>query len=238
MAKKKVKITEVELAKKIIEWLELNGWEVFQEVRKEWGHPTADIVAQKDNITWVIETKTSFTLDVMEQADYWVGKANQVSIGIPSGTTKGWRDHAFRTKVCKHLGVGILIYGPDPNDRYNLYPHIVQIKLEPLKANKCSHDWSKILKPEHKTYCEAGATSAKHRFTPFRNTLDQLIVVVRDNPGIILKDAVGLIKHHYKKDTTAEKSLYTFIHDGVIKELEFKYDPEINRNRLYLRELP
>jgi hypothetical protein len=225
MPKKKVKITEVELASKIIEWLELNGWEVFQEVRKEWGHPTADIVAQKDNITWVIETKTSFTLDVMEQADYWKGRANQVSIGIPSGTTKGWRDHEFRTKVCKLLGIGVVVY--NSLETYE--------KLEPL-TTQGSYDWDKILKPEHKDYCEAGSTSSKHRFTPFRHTVDQLIVVVRDNPGIVLKDAIGLIKHHYKKDTTALSSLSKFIRDGIVKELEFRYDPESNKNKLYLRE--
>ncbi len=236
MAKKKIKISEVELAKKIIEWLELNGWEVFQEVRKEQGQPTADIVARKENIVWVIETKTSFTLDVMEQADYWVGKANQVSIGIPSGVTKGWKDHEFRTKVCELLGIGILIFEHEPDTRYRSFPDRVREKLEPPKADKCLYDWDKILKPEHKTYCEAGSTTSKHRFTPFRHTVDQLIVVVREQPGIVLKEAIGLIKHHYKKDTTAISCLANFINEGVIKEIEFIYDLRSNTNKLYLKE--
>jgi hypothetical protein len=232
---KRPKISEVELAKKIIEWLELNGWEVFQEVRKEWGQPIADIVARKDGVIWVIETKTSFTLDVMEQADYWKGRANMVSIGIPSGTTRGHKDHAFRTKVCELLGIGILTLDHEYDTRYSYHPSGIREKLQPFKVIS-AYNWDKILKPEHKDYCEAGATSAQHRFTPFRSTVDQLIVVVRDNPGITLKDAIVLIKHHYQKNATAVACLTKFICNGVIKEIEVRF--EDRKSKLYLKEVP
>ena len=45
------KITEVDLGKKIIPWLERNGWEVYQEVQFRGYGGIADIVASDPVLT-------------------------------------------------------------------------------------------------------------------------------------------------------------------------------------------
>ena len=81
------KLTEVDLAKPVISYLEERGWDVYQEVLI-YGK-IADIVATFGKLTWIVEVKTSLSLKLLEQIYAWRGKANFISIAIPSNSYPG-----------------------------------------------------------------------------------------------------------------------------------------------------
>ena len=61
---------ELELAKSVVEWLQDQHWEVYQEVQRY--STTADIVAVQGPLVWVVECKTSLSIGVMLQASRWM----------------------------------------------------------------------------------------------------------------------------------------------------------------------
>src|SRR3990167_10050555 len=79
---------ETELAKPIIAYLEERGWNVYQEVLIRC--KVADIVATFGKLTWVIECKTSMSLKLLEQIYCWRGRANFLSIAIPTTVGDGF----------------------------------------------------------------------------------------------------------------------------------------------------
>src|SRR3990167_11042364 len=82
------KLTEVQLAKPIIAYLEERGWDVYQEVLI-YGK-IADIVATFGKLTWIVEVKTSLSLKLLEQIYAWRGRANFLSIAIPTTVGDGF----------------------------------------------------------------------------------------------------------------------------------------------------
>ena len=62
---------ETVLAEKVIAWLEDYGWDVYQEVQIFPAGEVCDIVAVQNRIVWAIETKTTFCLAVIAQAEKW-----------------------------------------------------------------------------------------------------------------------------------------------------------------------
>src|SRR3990167_6383616 len=93
------KLTEVQLAKPIIAYLEERGWDVYQEVFI-YGK-VADIVATFGKLTWIVEVKTSLSLKLLEQIYGWRGKFNFLSIAIPASSSYGdfTRDLLIRNKI-------------------------------------------------------------------------------------------------------------------------------------------
>lgn len=74
----------------------------------------------------------------------------------------------------------------------------------------------------HKTHAKAGAPSAGGRYTPFRDTCDQLAAVVRAVPGIALRDAIDQIRHHYGSTATARSTLPKWIEAGKVPGVEVR----------------
>lgn len=57
------KISEVQLGKPIISWLQEMGWEVYQEVQIATYDSVADIVAKQGKLIWVIAMPGKCTTD-------------------------------------------------------------------------------------------------------------------------------------------------------------------------------
>lgn len=70
--------SETDLAEKVVEWLQAQQWEVFQEVQLDSFGRIADIVAVSGPLLWVIECKTSQSFAVFEQAFQWKMYANYI----------------------------------------------------------------------------------------------------------------------------------------------------------------
>ena len=196
---------ESDLAAVVVAYLEAMGGDVYQEVACAGG--VADIVAKIRRELWIVETKTSLSLALLCQAMERRRAATRVFVAAPYSRNVG-----DVGRICEELGIGLLVVnaGEDWGSRYG-NPH-VQERVESRRWNTRP---TLVLAPEHKTHAKAG-TAEGGRWTPFRNTAEQLVRLVRDQPGITLKAAIDLIKHHYASSQSARGTLAARIEEGLI----------------------
>jgi hypothetical protein len=100
-----IKKNENELAKAVIEWLRADSWEVFEEVAPYGaGGPRADIVARRNKIIWIIETKRQFNLEVLEQASNWRFYGHFVSLAV----WKPKKNISIIERICRKFDLGFI----------------------------------------------------------------------------------------------------------------------------------
>jgi hypothetical protein len=194
-----MKISEEELAEKIIAWLQDMRWEVYQEVQIHSGGSVADIVAVQGPLSWIIETKTSLSVQLLGQADRWRGYANFVSIAVPRST------EVFPQRLLQIIGVGLITVKTEVYER--LRPAFLRKLHTPIR-NK--------LVEAHKTFAKAGNANG-HRWTPFQQTAYNVQRYVIENPDCSMKDLVSHINYHYNGSATARACLTRWIEAGIIK---------------------
>lgn len=170
---------ETELAEQVIEWLLSQNWNVYQEVEFQHMGGVADIVAERHGILWIIETKMSMTIKVLNQASGW--PAHYRSIAVPRALHDEGRD--FR--VAKdYYGVGVIEV--EKNDVYE--------QLKPplfLRNHKAAKRMLAQLTELHKTYCKAGSQSG--HLTPYKQTMLDIQRTISNHPGCTVDD---LFKTH------------------------------------------
>lgn len=219
---------ETELAKYIIEYLESLKWDVYQEVQLNTYGSIADIVAIQNNLVWVIETKTSLSLDLIAQAEHWTSYANYVSVAIPYRRYKNYKKIHIIKHLFEHYGIGCLMVSP------NAYRYKVEQYYPPkLHRKAISKYFKECVTPEHKTFAEAGNADGK-RYTPFQATCEHVKRVVKNKPGITLKELINTIDHHYANDTTAKACISKWIDKGIIEGIEKEYQGRTYH--LYLKD--
>jgi len=193
MTAKRPGYSEADLAAVVVAWLQDSGATVYQEVEVAGG--VADIVARVGPEIWIIETKLHLSLALLVQAMERRRHAHRVYCAGPY--TRTLRDFAG---VCREVGVGLLEVTVDsydgrrvkeaaPSRRWNSRPVALAGKL----------------RPEHQTHAAAGTNGG--RWTPFRDTCEQLLRVVERNPGVPLGDAVASIRDHYSSKASARSSI-------------------------------
>jgi hypothetical protein len=196
--------TEIELARKVIEWLKDQRWEVYQEVAMGYGSPVADIVALRNNLTWVIETKMNLSLVLLEQAQYYIWHSNYTSIATPH--LRHAKGRKMADMILRQLGVGRLDVGYDVTERASPKIHRINAVL----------NVKKYLVEAQKNYAEAGNPNGS-RWSPFKATCEQVIAAVKKTPGLTLKELIDSIDHHYASSQTARSSLSHWIQEGIVK---------------------
>jgi hypothetical protein len=211
-----IKISETELAQCVVNWLIANGWEVFQEVRLfHQGSPIADIVARRGQCVWIIECKTSFNADVVEQAYHWLHYAHIRSIAYPKEKRQD-RTKSFLKTVAGVFGVGLLKvdiykgYNSDLNHHTIIYKP-GDFEKHPRLADKVIAE----LKPEHQQYSKAGTKGGGY-YTPFKHTCQQIVAYVREHPGSTIKEILENVQHHYKSYKGACIVVAKDISNGII----------------------
>lgn len=216
--------SENDLALAIADWLEADGWTVYEEV-SPWGNNgrRADLVAQKGAIIWVIETKKCFNLDLLDQAASWLPYAHFVSIGI----WRGKRNVSITARVCKKFHLGLITVG----DYYpSLTRHSISEQIEGIFNRRARvEEIKRMLVEENRKSGNAGKP-AHHFHTPFKMTVAALVKTVTDNPGITLEAALRN-KHHYKNDQKAKTNLISALTGNRIAGIEYKI--EGGQYRLY-----
>ena len=205
---------EVDLAKPVISYLESMGWSVYQEVLIH--GRIADIVAVCGKLTWIIECKTSLSLKLLEQAYAWRGHSNFISIVIPRKSYI--YSSSFVDRMLNLEGIGVLCVN---------FSEVVE-NIRP-KFHRKTIDIKKFLKPEHKFWAEAG--SQKGYYTPFQNTKRNIEYAIKKYPdGILFKEFLKIIEHHYSTDAGARTCLIHWINSNIIKGAKI-----INKgNKLYI----
>lgn len=220
----KVKLAETDLAKFVVTHLHNEGWEVYQEVQIKSYGAVADIIAVKNDEVMVVETKTSFGLSVLSQAHHWKKHAHYSAIAVPRSQSRT-KARSFGQLVARKFGIGVFVVSPMRG--------VVTTRIQPEKnpgAN--TKKILEVLTERHKTYAQAGSAKGQH-LTPFKMTCEDLAKLVLQQDGICLEEAVTLIKHHYKNNYNAMRSIAKQIQFGNVPNLVAEWDGKKKCLRLY-----
>jgi hypothetical protein len=215
---------EVDVAKPVVAYFKEMGYDVYQEVTVN-NIGIADIVATKGKMVCVVEVKKSMSLQLLAQANSWVGYTHCVYIATPC-LYRPSKQHRFINGLMHSYGIGYLEVSTSSRQP-------LQIKLRPRYMRKAYVNLIKSsLFEAQKDFSEAGNADGK-RWTPFQETLRKLTQIVADSPGITMKEAINKLSHHYSSDASAKNAIATLIHRGEIKGLELI--KEDNMNRLFIQ---
>ncbi len=199
-----MKIKETEIGHRAVQHFKEHGWDVYQEVTTKHGN-VIDLVIKMGIITHCIELKTTLNLDVISQATNNKHFGNYSSIIVPSART----ERNFAEQICKDYGIGLYYDSPYNNGlRQVVPPKLIRKYLSKLE-----------LLENQKDYAEAGNSDGR-RYTPFLQTKNNLIDIVKYNQGIPLSDAIKQMKHHYNTDVTARGCLKQWIGTKALPELK------------------
>lgn len=219
--------SEADLAKALIVWLSEHHWTVYQEVQITTGGRCADIVAVQGPLVWIIETKVSLSMAVLEQAWDWrrYNNAHFVSVATPVLRSRGGA-HDFVAAVMKQLGMGWLqVMAGGESDGWARFHNgdFVEERVHPRLFRKIRKDQCirERLTEEHKTFAAAG-NSDGIRLTPWALTCRNIQLAVKKQPGLLLDDLIATIKHHYRTPKAAHSCLYQWIKKGIVKGVEFR----------------
>lgn len=220
---------EAALAEDVMKWLADWGWNIYPEVSTGTGSPRADIVAVRGRIVWVIETKMTMSLNLLEQAMRWTSFASLVSVAVPRGRYRTSRN--LPEKICRQYGIGIIYASKESMD--NKYFTGRWATRSPRWNRKALVDHIlKRLSDSHKKYAPGNATNEYH--TPFRETCDRVQRFLQKNPGATIKEVVAAIDHHYSNDNSARGALLKWIDQGVVTGI--RVDTSQRPYRFYAEE--
>lgn len=212
---------EQDLGPALIEYLTGFGWEVYQEVY--WLGRTADIVAVRGPVIFVVEMKASASLAVLEQAWSWLPHCHMVSVAVPS--VKRSRTEWLFNAVAKTYGFGV--FNVDPADHRRDGSAVKEATRPSIRR--------KLMRPievceEQKTFSPAGTPTGK-RWSPWRSTMIDCGRFVRDHPGCTLKELIAGVDHHYSTDRSAAGSIVRWAEAGKVEKCDVRR--ENGRVRFY-----
>ena len=196
---------ETELAKYVIEYLNSQHWEVYQEVEFKYQSGVADIVAVRNNIMWIIECKLAYTLSVLEQATRW--PAHYRSIAIPS--SRNTRNYRVAVDYY-HVGVIEVI---DNYPGSSIFAKEVILPKLFIHNNPTVKKYLKQLTELHKTYAQAGSNKGDH-LTPYKQTMIALRAFISAHPGCTINEIYKhLGKMHYSSVASFKGSVLTALYE-------------------------
>ena len=181
---------ETELAEPVVTWLQSQNWNIYQEVQFSYAGGVADIVAERQGVLWIIETKVAMTIDVLNQASAW--GAHYRSVAVPMARSNSKRDYRVARD---YYGVGVL----------EVSGNRVEETLKPplfLRHHKTAKRLIGQLTELHKVYAKAGSQSGNH-LTPYKDTMMAIRRYVSKRPGCTVNnlfDALGA--RHYSSKTS------------------------------------
>jgi hypothetical protein len=199
-------MTEPELAQKIIKYFENLNYETYNEVSMHGsgGNARADMYFVKRHNgeiidTVVVETKTSFSTKVVQQADRWrtAKLSHRVYVCVPAPKRKDLKSRRFLFKICKLLGVGVFQYYPNDKFLFGIKESVVS---EPIKPKKYP--------PLYEEQKESIAGNSKSEYvTKFKLTVMKLNEFMEDKEHYVWKELIEEIDHHYSNDRSAMSAL-------------------------------
>ena len=191
------KITEIELAEQVVDWLEGRGWDVYQEVQFHQMSKVADIVAVGGEEIWIVECKTSFGLAVLDQAYSWHVAMRSVAVPYSRNRVQSWMDVA---KDFYQVGI-IEVHGGVVDEAIE-QPYM-QRNFEYQKT------LLKHLSDEHKTFANAGSKSGSH-LTVYKASMLLVKEFITNNPNCSAIEIVNALgKLHYSHEQSAKGNLRT-----------------------------
>ncbi len=213
--------SEAELATAIVEHLRSSGHEVYQEVVGFGG--VADIVATKDGRIIVVECKLYLGLDVMEQACRWKLASHETYVATPEPSG------LFPVTVCKKLGLGVMLARKRHSFDDGALITEVDVREQAEARTEVSDANMPRLCVEQQTYAAAGSATGKH-WSPFRATEKALREYVAEHPGVLCREALKAIPHHWNGKGAPTSRVRELIGKGAITGIRID---DTNGVRLY-----
>ena len=228
-------VPEVAIGRAVVAWLEADGWDVWQEVGVSSGGGVCDIVAKRGPVIHAIECKAAANTDVLEQAQWWVHRAHFTSVAVP----RPKRNRLYGS-FAKHLGIGV-IWVEDGWHNYGEKGLTVglweQGPMARPREDKYRRPLSYFLTDERKHWPAEAGNNQGHRYTPFRETCEYLKKVVREMPGITMRQAVERMRgHHYSDDKAARAALMQWVRLKRIPGIRYEYRDGVRAACLYLED--
>lgn len=203
MSQAKPRVSEAEVARAVVTELQRLGFDTYEEVSSCYCGKRADIVAVQGKWAFIVEVKTAFSLRLLEQARMWSGLP--VLLAVPS-CRYGW--------ICKQLGFGLWEVCREGQIR--------EVVAPPRVCNRRTFEMvSGWLDESQRSgqYARAGEAGGGY-WTPFQQTKRALQSLVKEKPGMTLKEAVDALDHHYASAATARACLPRLIMRGIIEGIE------------------
>ena len=204
--------SEQELAAAVVAYL-ADGWDVYQEVQFCAGGPIADIVAVKGRLIWVIETKLSMSMQLLEQAYKWKRFAHYVSIATPARRDKV---PLFTQHWLQSEGIGWMDVTKLRSYRENEPGFSIESYISPKLNRRALPRFLEVINPQHKTFAKAGSAGSGH-WTPFKQTCRDIEEIVAKQPGLTLKELFDGRSFHYRTGTTARSCMIPWMNSGKVK---------------------
>lgn len=208
-------ISEAALAARVVSMLEALDCDVYQEVTLPQSGDVADIVALRGPEVWIVETKTSWSLELLEQCVARRRHAHRVFAAVPS--TRADHRHVFA-----ELRIGAILVpmgaGAAAVDAYIMEwaPRLATKRAAYRALRERLHE-------KHKTSAQAG-TNHGDRYTPYRQTCDALLALVQRQPGVQLTEAIRRITHHYASMQSARGSLAKWVEEGKVPGVQSRVE--------------
>lgn len=200
------------MAAEVMAYMTDEGYDCYPEV--ECAEGRCDIVGVRPfpfmpqrKCVHIVETKTSWSLDLLEQAVRRKGYAHYVSIAAPT------KPNIYFEMLCQREGIGMirlhkhggseLIVEAYPRVRPRLNRHRPGRVFGPERVLEALHDDQKRYAP--------GTTSDKGYSTAWRRTMDRAAEYVRAHPGCTARQIVDAVEHHYSRDAGARQGLLLWL---------------------------
>jgi hypothetical protein len=208
--------TESEMAAVAVAYFNDLGWEVYQEVQASSYSKIADIVAvhRDPTVSHIIECKLSMGLKVIDQAIRWKGRANYVSVCVPHCST------GAAQRILKYEGIGLLTASSSNSGVHEV--------IRPVFQRKIRNNIAGSLVEKQKDFALAGNANGR-RWTPYQQTCRNIREAVSREPGIILKDLIASIDHHYGTVSSAKTSIRKWADLGQISGVRCEKDGKFLR---------
>lgn len=191
------KIKETDLFNPIKDYFESRDCEVYSEVLFGQGGRRADIVVKQNNIVSVIEMKTSLSLDLLEQANRWLGYAHYVYIAVPMPKDRHINEYA--KKCLLNDGIGILLVDFRKNHYYydNGSIPMVSNHIKPKLHRRIINRWDKYLTESHKNTLPGGTKGGGY-ITPYKITINGVKRCLKiHSEGLSLNELCEKVQTHY-----------------------------------------
>ncbi len=209
--------SEADLARVAVTELQRMGYETYEEVAPfGGGGHRADIVGVLGSVICIVEVKRSMSLRFLDQLLGWQSSANRIIGACARG-----RCGVSVTRLMRAEGIGLWRIEEEGYIREDISPRL---------DRSCSRWHRKGLldacRDENRTgsdYAKAGANGGGY-WTPFGATRRELIRVVRAEPGLLLREVIERVDHHYASNKSAIGSLSRLMMDGASEEVEARRD--------------
>lgn len=219
--------SEEQFAATVVAWLRDMKWDVYQEVETSHGGNIADIVAVREPLVWVVETKLTYSLELLWQAREWKGLAHYVSVAVPHGAHRS--DNRRMTEhFCRLMGLGLLVARTDKWGAAESEATLEEWVGPALDRGAQADIVRRSLTERHRDYAMAGNAKGL-RYTPFRATCDRVREYVQARPGVTMKDLVKGVETHYHSSSTARSALAKWIQRGIVQGVRAERDGRVLR---------